>query len=52
MKQIFTYLLLFTISVSVLQAQRYDTEIFDEVTVDSDVTYGVNATVLAVPLVG
>ncbi|MEO0875283.1 MAG: hypothetical protein AAFY48_11815, partial [Bacteroidota bacterium] len=37
-----------------LQAQenRFLTEVFDEVTVTSDVVYGVNATVLALPVVG
>lgn len=52
MKRIFTYLVIFLVSVSISQAQRYDTEIFTDVNVTHDVTYGVNATVLAVPLFG
>ncbi len=52
MKRIFTYLILFTISAYVCQAQRYDTEIFSEVQVTSDVVYGVNGTVLFLPVVG
>lgn len=52
MKRIFTYLVIFLVSVSISHAQRYDTEIFTDVNVTSDVTYGVNATVLAFSQVG
>ncbi|MEM1215504.1 MAG: T9SS type A sorting domain-containing protein [Bacteroidota bacterium] len=53
MKQIFTYLLLSVFTLSAVVAQnRYDDEIFTEVEVTSDVTYGVNATVLAFSIFG
>ncbi len=56
MKKIFTQLLLLlfvTMSfVSFAQEGRYLEEVFTDVTVSSDVTYGQNATVLFVPLVG
>lgn len=53
MKQIFTVFLLCFFSCSALFAQsRYVEEIFDEVNVTYDITYGVNATVIALPQVG
>lgn len=52
MKRIFTYLILFTLTAFVSQAQRYDAEIFSDVTVTPDVTYGVNATVIAFSVFG
>ncbi len=53
MKRICTLLILALVMVSTnLVAQRYLTQTFDDVTVTSGVTYGVNATVLLVPIVG
>lgn len=52
MKRFFTLLFISVVSLSSMHAQRYLTEIFDEVTVTEDVTYGVNATVLFVPVTG
>jgi len=48
MKQTITFLGLFILLTSLMSAQtRYIDEVFDEVEVTRDVTYGVNATVLA-----
>ncbi len=55
MKQIFTSLLLsFFCVIGMLNAQdtRYIDEIFTDVTVESNVQYAVNATVIAIPQVG
>ena len=54
MKQIFTSLLCSLLCISaVLNAQtRYINEVFTEVSVESDVTYGVNGTLLFLPVVG
>jgi hypothetical protein len=50
MKKVFTLFLAFALAgLQVpVQAQRYLSEVFDDVTVTTDVTYGVNATVLYV----
>lgn len=45
-------LLVFVLSAQVSNAQKFLTEVFDEVEVTSNVTYGVNATVLAFSQVG
>ena len=50
MSTLFTLLL--ALALVQTQAQRYLEEIFDEVTVTSNVQYGMNATVLAYPLLG
>ena len=47
---LFAFLLLFC--VCQVNGQRYLTEVFDEVTVTTDQTYGVNATVLLVGIAG
>lgn len=53
MKRIFTIMILGLFAASSLVSQdRYLDEVFAEVSVTADVTYGVNATVLAVPVVG
>ncbi len=54
MKQIFTSLLFSLLCIStVLNAQtRYIDEVFTEVSVEADVTYGVNGTLLFLPVVG
>ena len=48
---LFTFIFLFC-AVSMTAQERYLDEVFDNVTVTSDVTYGVNATVLFLPSVG
>ncbi|MFT5764597.1 MAG: hypothetical protein ACI8X3_002028, partial [Saprospiraceae bacterium] len=45
-------LIIFMFSVSLSQAQRYETEIFTDVDITTDVVYGVNATVLAFSIFG
>ncbi len=54
MKRIFTYLILFTLSISLSQAQRYDSEIYakSEVQVSENVLYGFNYTVITIPSSG
>ncbi|NBC24003.1 MAG: T9SS type A sorting domain-containing protein [Bacteroidetes bacterium] len=53
MKQTTTLIALFLLLGSLLSAQtRYIDEVFSEVEVTRDVTYGVNATVFALPVVG
>lgn len=53
MKKLSTlFSLLFVLSISQMQGQRYLEEIFDEVTVTTDVQYGMNATVIAYALLG
>lgn len=53
MKRLFTLIALVAFSASALMAQqRYIDEVFTDVSVTTDVIYGVNATVLALPLVG
>lgn len=52
MKRFFTLLFFIAIIGTSTNAQRYVEEVFDNVTVTSDVVYGVNATVLLVPSVG
>jgi hypothetical protein len=53
MKRIFTLITLVTMTCGLqLSAQRYLTEVFSEVTVTPDVTYGMNATVIAYTQVG
>ncbi len=53
MKKTFTLTALMAVlACSGIQAQRYLNEVFDEVTVTTNVTYGVNATVLAYQLLG
>lgn len=53
MKKIFTLGLTACLLASLpASAQRYLEEVFDDVTVTSDVTYGVNATVLLYPFLG
>ncbi len=53
MKRIFTYLILFTLTASICQAQRYDTEIFDrsEIQVETAL-YGFNYTIITIPSTG
>ena len=48
---LFTFLLLLTATLQ-LTAQRYLTEVFDDVTVTTDHVYGVNATILLLGLAG
>ncbi|MBL7944045.1 MAG: alpha/beta hydrolase, partial [Flavobacteriales bacterium] len=52
MKKIFTLLSLVALITFSANAQRYLEEVFDEVTVTTNVTYGMNATVLAYQLLG
>lgn len=52
MKRIFTLAIVAILASTQLSAQRYLEEIFDDVEVTTDVQYGVNATVLALPLLG
>lgn len=53
MKKFFTLaLVMFMMAATSLNAQRYLEEVFDDVTVTSDVVYGVNATVLLYPMLG
>ncbi len=53
MKRWFTLLALLTVLVTTAAAQqRYIEETFSDVSVTKDITYGVNATVLALPQVG
>lgn len=53
MKKIYTLALVALFAAAMpASAQRYLEEVFDEVTVTSDVIYGVNATVLLYPLLG
>ena len=54
MKRIYTlYTFIFLIcAVSLTAQERYIDEVFETVSVTSDVTYGVNATVLFVPVTG
>lgn len=54
MKQIFTCLLfsMFFISSALNAQNRYIDEIFTDVTVEADVTYGVNGTLLFLPVLG
>lgn len=49
MKKIFTLSLFALLATAQLTAQRYLEEVFDEVTVTSDVVYGVNATIILIP---
>lgn len=54
MKRIFTILTLFIFAFSItnVSAQRYETEMFDNVDVTYDVQYGVNGTILYIGQVG
>jgi hypothetical protein len=52
MKRVFTLFTLLALSWNVSYAQRYLSEVFDEVTVTTDVSYGMNATVIAYSQVG
>lgn len=54
MKRIFTILTAFVFMLTSFssEAQRYDEEIFDDVTVTSDVVYGTNASVITIPSTG
>ncbi len=53
MKRISTLLMfIMTLAWGSISAQRYMTETFADVDVATDVTYGVNATVLYVPVLG
>jgi|JI6StandDraft_1071083.scaffolds.fasta_scaffold38643_2 hypothetical protein len=53
MKRIFTLVFALMLAASVpMNAQRYLSEVFTDVTVTSNVTYGVNATVIAYTVVG
>jgi len=53
MKRIFTLLFIVAIAMTSINAQeRYLEEVFDDVIVTSDVIYGVNATVLFLPIFG
>ncbi len=53
MKRIFTLLIVLVLASGMqLQAQRYVTEVFSEVDVTPNVTYGMNATVIAYQIVG
>ena len=52
MKKIFTLLMFISVASTSMMAQRYIDEVFTDVTVTSDVTYGVNATVLFLPIAG
>lgn len=52
MKKIFTLFTALMALVGTINAQRYLAEVFDEVTVTTDVTYGMNATVIAYQMLG
>ena len=52
MKKIFTLFLLTVFALNINAQDRYLDEVFDDVDVMSDVLYGVNATVIALPIVG
>lgn len=52
MKKSFTLLTLLFISVMAFSQERYLDEVFTDVTVTQDVVYGVNATVLLLPIAG
>lgn len=53
MKRLLTFFALLTVLVATATAQqRYIDEVFTDVSVTKDITYGVNATVLALPQVG
>lgn len=52
MKKIITLTTLFLFVCLNMQAQRYVTEIFDDITVTKDVTYGVNQTILFFAITG
>ncbi len=52
MKKIFTLLFFALLLCAVSPAQRYLEEVFDDVTVTTNITYGMNATVIAYQLFG
>lgn len=52
MKKFTLLLALFSVLLFEVKAQRYLTEVFSDVTVTNEVTYGVNATVLLVSVLG
>lgn len=52
MKKLFTPVLLVIFGLNMVSAQRYLTEVFSVVNKTSNVTYGVNATVITIPIIG